>query len=57
MAQVDLRRPVNAPLSPVEAHYMINLDFDADDRLIGIEILGASEVLLPEILGEAESTG
>jgi len=28
----------------------INLDFDIDGRLLGIEILGASRVLRPEVL-------
>ncbi len=33
---------------------MINLDFDSDRRLVGIEILGARTVLPPEVLDRAE---
>ncbi len=29
---------------------MINLDFDAEDRLLGIEVIGASEALPAELL-------
>ena len=40
---------------PVEVNGEINLDFDADDRLIGIEILGASkrlpEAVIADLLG------
>ena len=32
---------------------MINLDFDRDGRLIGIEVLSASEQLPQELLGDA----
>ena len=32
---------------------MINLDFDADERLIGIEIIPASKFLSPAVLAEA----
>jgi uncharacterized protein YuzE len=32
----------------------IVLDFDGEERLIGIEILNASEILPPELLREAE---
>jgi uncharacterized protein YuzE len=32
---------------------MINLDFDADARLIGIEVLSASRHLPPELLADA----
>ena len=32
----------------------IVLDFDEEERLIGIEVLNASEVLPPELLREAE---
>lgn len=32
----------------------IVLDFDGEERLIGIEVLNASDVLPPELLREAE---
>lgn len=40
---------------PVEARGMINLDFDSDDRLVGIEILGAVDRLPREVLESIES--
>ena len=36
---------------------MINLDFDFDDRLVGIEVQGASRRLPTEVLEEAERIG
>ncbi len=39
---------------PNEVKGMINLDFDIEDKLIGIEILGASTKLPEEILEKAE---
>jgi len=35
----------------------LNLDFNADEQLIGIEILYASRVLPPQVLREAEQIG
>lgn len=35
---------------------MINLDFDKNGRLLGIEILGASKKLPPEVCNSAENT-
>ena len=35
----------------------ITLDFDFDDRLVGIEVLEASRILPPELLQEAERIG
>jgi uncharacterized protein YuzE len=35
---------------PSEVGGMINLDFDAKGRLVGIEILDASKMLSPELL-------
>ena len=32
----------------------INLDFDSEDRLVGIEVLAASDRLPAEVLSEAE---
>lgn len=37
------------PCDPIEAG-MINLDFDQEGRLLGIEILGASKILPAELL-------
>ena len=45
------------PLDPIEAHGTINLDLDADGRLIGIEVLGASAALPRELLDRAEIIG
>jgi uncharacterized protein YuzE len=39
------------PVDPAEVGGMINLDFDADGQLLGIEILDASSYLPREILG------
>ena len=41
------------PLDPVEIGGMINLDFDSDNRLLGIEVLGASQLLSPGLLSMA----
>lgn len=38
------------PCDPVEVKGMINLDFDREGRLIGIEIMGAAKKLPPEVL-------
>ena len=35
---------------PIEVGGMINLDFDAEGRLVGIEVLDASHILPPELL-------
>jgi len=39
---------------PGEVQGMINLDFDADGRLLGVEIMDASKRLPPEALRAAE---
>jgi len=39
---------------PIGVDGMINLDFDREGRLIGIEVLGARRKLLPELLESAE---
>lgn len=36
---------------PAEVGEMINLDFDSEGRLLGIEVLDASRVLPQELLG------
>ena len=36
---------------------MIHLNFDFDDRLVGIEVLAASKLLPSEVLEEAEKIG
>lgn len=59
---------VRAKPGSVESSYIVNrsevpgqrfivLDFDADNRLIGIEVLGASHALPEEFLAEAEVIG
>lgn len=42
------------PCDPVEAGGMINLDFDAEGRLLGIEVLGAASRLPREVLSSFE---
>ncbi|MCM4078225.1 DUF2283 domain-containing protein [Paractinoplanes hotanensis] len=42
------------PCDPVAVEGMINLDFDAAGRLVGIEVLGARSKLAPELLGAAD---
>ncbi len=37
--------------------HMINLDFDSAWQLIGIEVLGASQVLPQELLARAQNIG
>ncbi|WP_423181220.1 DUF2283 domain-containing protein [Arthrobacter sp. NyZ413] len=39
---------------PVEVRGMINLDFVANGRLIGIEIMDASRMLTEDVLDEAK---
>jgi uncharacterized protein YuzE len=36
---------------------MINLDFDREGRLVGIEVLSASRHLPPELIGQARAPG
>ncbi len=43
------------PCDPVEVKGMINLDFDNEGRLIGIEVLDASNKLPSELLSLAHS--
>lgn len=38
------------PIDPSEIDGMINLDFDAEDHLLGIEVLDASRYLPAELL-------
>ncbi|MDM8085124.1 DUF2283 domain-containing protein [Cellulomonas cellasea] len=38
------------PVDPREIDGMINLDFDAEGRLLGIEVLEASRFLSPKLL-------
>ncbi len=42
------------PCDPREVGGMINLDFDADGRLVGVEVLDASRLLPEELLRQAE---
>ena len=41
------------PVDPVEIGGMINLDFDSENHLLGIEVLGASTYLSAELLDMA----
>jgi uncharacterized protein YuzE len=45
------------PCDPAQAGAMINLDFDANGRLIGIEVLDASKVLPADMLATARRIG
>ena len=42
------------PCDPVEVNGMINLDFARNGRLLGIEIIGASQKLPESVLSMAE---
>lgn len=42
------------PLDPSEIDGEINLDFDRDGKLVGVEIQAASRFLDPWLLGEAQ---
>ncbi|WP_309107669.1 DUF2283 domain-containing protein [Arthrobacter sp.] len=42
------------PCDPIEVDGMINLDFNSEGRLIGIQVLSASAKLPPELLKLAE---
>ena len=42
------------PCNPIEVDGMINLDFDADGRLIGVEVLDARAKLPQYVLDQAE---
>lgn len=45
------------PCNPLEVKGMINLDFDQEGKLIGVEIIDASKKLPKEILDSAEIIG
>jgi uncharacterized protein YuzE len=45
------------PCDPSEVQGMINLDFNAANQLIGIEVLGASKRLPKALLESAEKIG
>lgn len=42
------------PCDPVDVGGMINLDFDEDSRLVGIEVLDARSKLPSSVLADAE---
>ncbi|KAA3613519.1 MAG: DUF2283 domain-containing protein [Planctomycetota bacterium] len=44
------------PCDPIEVCGQINLDFDHEGRLVGIEILDASKKLPPEFFREIDGT-
>jgi len=41
------------PVDPREIDGMINLDFDVEGRLVGLEVLDASRFLSPQLLASA----
>lgn len=45
------------PCNPIEVKGMVNLDFDEEGRLVGIEVLGANNKLPKELLEQAEIIG
>jgi uncharacterized protein YuzE len=45
------------PLDPTEIDGEINLDFDRDGRLVGIEIQSASRFLDPALIRQADDAG
>lgn len=45
------------PCDPLEVNGMINLDFDGEGRIVGIEVIDASKKLPPEILKNALPPG
>lgn len=45
------------PLDPSAIHGQINLDFDGDGRLIGIEVLGANTRLPQELMARLTVIG
>ncbi len=49
------RAAMTYPCDPIDVNGMINLDFDASGRLIGLEVLDARAKLAPEFLMEAEN--
>ncbi len=52
--EVGVQVARTVPVDPVEAGAEINLDFDADGRLVGIEVLGASRHLPQAMLDDAQ---
>lgn len=45
------------PCDPIEVKGMINLNFDEEGKLVGIEVLGANNKLPKELLEKAEIIG
>lgn len=45
------------PCDPLDVKGIINLDFDKEGKLVGIEVLGADNKLPKEVLNEAEIIG
>jgi uncharacterized protein YuzE len=45
------------PCPPSEVSGQIQLDFDAEGRLVGIEVLDASKFLPPDVLDAARTMG
>ncbi|MGW6485611.1 DUF2283 domain-containing protein [Streptomyces sp. NPDC055056] len=55
--QTPVKSTYMYPCDPVDVDGMINLDFDEQGRLIGIEVLAASTKLPPYLLQSAEQWG
>jgi uncharacterized protein YuzE len=49
-----VRAAKTVPCDPIETGAEINLDFDAEGRLVGIEVLGASRHLPLAMLDDAQ---
>ncbi|WP_329453959.1 DUF2283 domain-containing protein [Streptomyces sp. NBC_01497] len=52
--QVSVRSAHTCPCDPIDVDGMINLDFDKQGRLIGIEVLAATSKLPEYVLQAAE---
>ncbi|MDO5498917.1 MAG: DUF2283 domain-containing protein [Propionibacteriaceae bacterium] len=55
-ARGEVRHMISALVAPVSGA-LINLDFDGEGRLIGIECLAASTVIPAAVLADAERIG
>ncbi|MEV0679923.1 DUF2283 domain-containing protein [Actinosynnema sp. NPDC050436] len=63
-AYVHFTDPLTRPRSartyacdPVAVDGMVNIDFDADGRIVGVEVLGARAKLAPYLLDAADQLG
>lgn len=53
-AEEGIQVATTVPVDPTEIDGEINLDFDRDGRLVGIEIQSASRFLAPELLTQTD---